>query len=320
MQVINKKILSFDYKDYVVDIKTADAQKSYKEGVTVLVTGCLTGKDNLKRKFAQSFFLAPQDNGYYVLNDVFRYVEEVEQLESGTVNGVDAAAPPSTLLDIRTWQVCYLVSFVVYFTLNSYIVPKKIFAEPNHVPDPPAPDPATAHEDADQIVVEKAYDASEHERELVNEKKPVAEITSHSHANDVTVDVESSPAAALEDAPKKLYASIVNVPKGSLGPTQVYVPTNFLNVSSKKVENQPAESAAPASVPEASAPSSTGTPDSSNTNEEGKPLCCLSLTEWPCRQQLLQQLIVPNLLEMLWFQYYKILHSSPELVYRFYQV
>ncbi|XP_015879817.3 nuclear transport factor 2 isoform X1 [Ziziphus jujuba] len=240
MQGINEKILSFDYKDYMVDIKTADAQKSYKEGVTVLVTGCLTSKDNLKRKFAQSFFLAPQDNGYYVLNDVFRYVEDVEQLESGAVNGVDAAAAPSLISE----------------------------PEPNHVPDPAALDPATAHEDADQIVVEKAYDASEYESELVNEKKPVAEIPSHSQWNDVTVDIESSSAAALEDAPKKSYASIVKVPKGSLGPTQVYVPTNFLNVSSKKVENQPAESAAPASVPEASAPSSTGTPDSSNTNEE----------------------------------------------------
>lgn len=48
------------------------------------------------------------------------------------------------------------------------------------------------------------------------------------------------------------------------------MPTNFLNVSSKKIENQSAESAAPASVLEASAPSSTGTPESSNTNEEGK--------------------------------------------------
>ena len=42
----------------------------------VLVTGCLTGKDNMRRKFVQTFFLAPQDTGYYVLNDVFRYVEE----------------------------------------------------------------------------------------------------------------------------------------------------------------------------------------------------------------------------------------------------
>lgn len=86
-----------DYPNHKTEINTADAQKSYKEGVTVLVTGCQTGKDNLKRKFAQSFFLAPQDNGYFVLNDVFRYVEDGEPLENHKVNGVnDAPRVPST--------------------------------------------------------------------------------------------------------------------------------------------------------------------------------------------------------------------------------
>lgn len=109
-QGINEKILSFDYKDYKAEIKTADAQKSYKEGVTVLVTGCLTGKDNLKRKFAQSFFLAPQDNGYFVLNDVFRYVEDVEQLESFSVNGVDAAAAASLIAEPGRFAIlCHLL-------------------------------------------------------------------------------------------------------------------------------------------------------------------------------------------------------------------
>lgn len=36
----------------------------------------------MKRKFTQTFFLAPQDNGYFVLNDVFRYVKESGKLET----------------------------------------------------------------------------------------------------------------------------------------------------------------------------------------------------------------------------------------------
>ncbi|KAL0332156.1 UNVERIFIED_CONTAM: Nuclear transport factor 2, partial [Sesamum calycinum] len=71
---INDKICSLDYKNYKAEIKTADAQDSYKDGVIVLVTGCLTGKDNLRKKFTQTFFLAPQDKGYYVLNDVFSFL------------------------------------------------------------------------------------------------------------------------------------------------------------------------------------------------------------------------------------------------------
>ena len=91
MQGINEKILSLNYKDYIAEIKTADAQQSFGEGVIVLVTGYLTGKDNVRKKFVQSFFLAPQEKGYFVLNDVFRYVEDNELADSVLVsaNGID---------------------------------------------------------------------------------------------------------------------------------------------------------------------------------------------------------------------------------------
>jgi nitrous oxidase accessory protein NosD len=90
-QAINEKILSFNYEDYTAEIKTVDAQDSHEKGVIVLVTGCLTGSDNLRRKFTQTFFLAPQDKGYFVLNDVFRYVEENELLQTNSVsvNGIN---------------------------------------------------------------------------------------------------------------------------------------------------------------------------------------------------------------------------------------
>ncbi|KAL5544634.1 hypothetical protein UlMin_008418 [Ulmus minor] len=94
MQAINDKILSLKYEDYKAEIKTADAQDSYGKGVIVLVTGCMTGKDNVRKKFTQSFFLAPQYNGYYVLNDVFRFVEEKEisQTNSVSANGISESA------------------------------------------------------------------------------------------------------------------------------------------------------------------------------------------------------------------------------------
>lgn len=87
-QAINDKIQSLDYKNYKAEIKTADAQDSYQGGVIVLVTGCLTGTDNVRRKFTQIFFLAPQEKGYFVLNDVFRYVDE-SQPSDVLPNGAD---------------------------------------------------------------------------------------------------------------------------------------------------------------------------------------------------------------------------------------
>ncbi|GMN42098.1 hypothetical protein TIFTF001_011315 [Ficus carica] len=238
MQGINEKILSFDYEECKVEIKTADAQKSYKDGVNVLVTGSLMGKDNLKRKFVQSFFLAPQDNGYFVLNDIFRYVEDGELLENRPVDGVD----------------------------ETTTVPLTPYPEPTHVPDPPAPDPVTSHQELDKTVVENRYDGSENERRLVNVEASVVE----SHGNDVLVEVESAYLAIPEDAPKKSYASIVRVAKGSPGLNKVYVPTNTAKVTPKRTENQPHGSAMPASVPELSAPSGTSTPESSNDNEEAE--------------------------------------------------
>ncbi|KAF9600928.1 hypothetical protein IFM89_014055 [Coptis chinensis] len=95
-------ILSMDYKKCKAEIKTIDAQDSYKGGVVVQVTGCLIVKDNMKRKFTQSFYLTPQDKGYFVLNDIFRYVIEYETVESDTVaiavNGVteNATSTPVT--------------------------------------------------------------------------------------------------------------------------------------------------------------------------------------------------------------------------------
>ncbi|CAN6571918.1 unnamed protein product [Malus baccata var. baccata] len=238
MQGINEKILSLNYNKYKAEIKTADAQKSYEDGVTVLVTGCLTGKDNLKRKFAQSFFLAPQDNGFFVLNDVFRFVEDGDLLENHSVNEVNDAA---TILSSQD-------------------------PEATHVPDPPAPDLETTQVEENPIIVEETYDTSDHERQYTTESE--MEPPSYSNGNDVTVAVEPASTTAQEDSSKKSYASIVKVPKGSPGPSKVYVPTNTVRVASKKAETNLPGPTAPASVPEASAPTSTSALESSDTSEE----------------------------------------------------
>ena len=117
MQGINEKILAMNYKDYIAEIKTADAQQSHGNGVIVLVTGYLTGRDKVGKKFAQSFFLAPQEKGFFVLNDVFRYVddEESEPAASDPVNSINenaAAAPqapePGAFYNISLSVPCYL--------------------------------------------------------------------------------------------------------------------------------------------------------------------------------------------------------------------
>ncbi|MQL84106.1 hypothetical protein Taro_016623 [Colocasia esculenta] len=65
---VSPVVFASPYNEYNSEIKTVDAQESYNNRVLVLVTGYLTGKDNIKKNFTQSF-LAPQDKGYFVLND-----------------------------------------------------------------------------------------------------------------------------------------------------------------------------------------------------------------------------------------------------------
>ncbi|XP_050226281.1 nuclear transport factor 2-like [Mercurialis annua] len=237
MQGINEKILSLNFKDYKAEIKTADAQTSYNNGVTVLVTGCLMGKDSLKRRFAQSFFLAPQNVGYFVLNDVFRYAEDSEPLENHPVNGIN----------------------------NVLIIPIVPKSEPSHAPDPSTPDPSTLVVDQDKVA-EKINEPVSSE-ELVYEKEVVVESQPHSNGNDVSIVVESASSVPQDDTPKKSYASIVKVAKGSPGPTKVYIPTNTIKVTPKKLETHSLP-AASATEPETSAPSSSEAAESSNAEEE----------------------------------------------------
>ncbi|XP_028796595.1 ras GTPase-activating protein-binding protein 2 [Neltuma alba] len=240
MKGINEKILSLNFKDFKAEIKTADAQKSHNDGVTVLVTGSLTGKDDLRRPFAQSFFLAPQDNGYFVLNDVFRYLEQSEPSEQHSVNVVDDAIDVLITSD----------------------------PDPSHVSDPSAPDAANSHANKDQNGAENAYVPSNLERQSLVEIEGAEEPQSQSNGVDVSQATELA-SSAQEDTPKKSYASILKVLRGSSEPNKVYVPTKAVKVVPKKIENQSVEPVESAAAPEPERePNSVNVPESSNNHEE----------------------------------------------------
>ncbi|KAL6878167.1 hypothetical protein ACP4OV_012337 [Aristida adscensionis] len=83
---INEKILSMDFKNCLIKIETADPQLSHNDGVLIVVTGSLTSNESICRGFTQSFFLAPQESGgYFVLNDVFRFIPRRQQDEINQV-------------------------------------------------------------------------------------------------------------------------------------------------------------------------------------------------------------------------------------------
>lgn len=59
-----------------------DSQASF-DNILITVVGEISNKSEPSRKFVQTFVLAEQPNGYYVLNDIFRYLTEEEEEFTG---------------------------------------------------------------------------------------------------------------------------------------------------------------------------------------------------------------------------------------------
>ncbi|PHT33644.1 hypothetical protein CQW23_25444 [Capsicum baccatum] len=95
---INEFIVSSHFKSNKVEVTTTDCQSSAAGGVLVVVTGCLIGQDESRKRFSQTFFLTPQEMGYYVLNDIFRFigVEESSTIVEEKVDKNVAVAPLAT--------------------------------------------------------------------------------------------------------------------------------------------------------------------------------------------------------------------------------
>lgn len=102
MQAINDRIKELDIQDCKVRVTNVDSQESFKN-IVVQVIGEMSNKAAPHRKFVQTFVLAEQPNGYFVLNDIFRYINEDEEdepeNEESSVNATITTADTPTTLD-----------------------------------------------------------------------------------------------------------------------------------------------------------------------------------------------------------------------------
>jgi hypothetical protein len=90
---IHKRILDLGFHDCKVLVSNVDSQASAHGGIIVQVLGEMSNKGSASQKFAQTFFLAEQPNGYYVLNDIFRYLKEDLEDEFEEAEAPVAKAP-----------------------------------------------------------------------------------------------------------------------------------------------------------------------------------------------------------------------------------
>ncbi|KAL1956347.1 hypothetical protein VTO42DRAFT_7430 [Malbranchea cinnamomea] len=77
-KAIHERIKGLDFHDCKVRVLNVDSQASF-DNIVVCVIGEISNKSEPSRKFVQTFILAEQPNGYYVLNDIFRYLVDEEE-------------------------------------------------------------------------------------------------------------------------------------------------------------------------------------------------------------------------------------------------
>lgn len=92
-QAIQDRIKQLDFHDTKVRVSNVDSQAS-SENIVIQVIGELSNKAAEPKKFVQTFVLAQQPTGYFVLNDIMRYIDEENDAETGAA--AETAEEPST--------------------------------------------------------------------------------------------------------------------------------------------------------------------------------------------------------------------------------
>ncbi|KAF9885611.1 hypothetical protein FE257_012702 [Aspergillus nanangensis] len=91
-KAIQEKIKNLDFQECKVRVLNVDSQASF-DNILVSVIGEISNKGEPSRKFVQTFVLAEQPNGYYVLNDIFRFMVDDEEIVNEETPSATAPAP-----------------------------------------------------------------------------------------------------------------------------------------------------------------------------------------------------------------------------------
>ncbi|KHG04260.1 Putative G3BP-like protein [Gossypium arboreum] len=182
-----------------IEIETINSLDSWNGGVLVMVSGSVKIKDfNGRRKFVQTFFLAPQDKGYFVLNDIFQFIDDETIYQH----------PASTLPEDKLDSKLNVSSPVAEPQVSDYALEEDFSEYVNsvHIEDNPV-DNYSIPEQPEQEAVED---------EDPVEEAPTEEETLVSH-HSVVNTVQEPPSIPLEEPvgepPRRTYASILSVPK-----------------------------------------------------------------------------------------------------------
>ncbi|KAI0194476.1 NTF2 and RRM domain-containing protein [Xylaria flabelliformis] len=91
-QTIQERIKDLDFQNCKVRVSNVDSQASF-ENIVIQVIGETSNKAGDPKKFVQTFVLAQQPSGYFVLNDILRFIDEEGEEEPTEQPEAEAEAP-----------------------------------------------------------------------------------------------------------------------------------------------------------------------------------------------------------------------------------
>ncbi len=246
-----------DIQDCKVRVLNVDSQASHNN-IVVQVIGEMSNKSEPHHRFVQTFVLAEQPNGYFVLNDIFRYLnddeDEIVEDEAPQEHAVaheEHASPAAPVADTEKAQDA----------VAEEAAAEKVDAKLEEVgqaeEETPAPDTnGVAAEPAAEPEAE-AEEAPESTKEVFEETSKVAD-TTPAAATGIEKPLEpeptraQTPAKSAEPAPaadvppvRKTWASMVGT-KASPAPAAP-IPTATAVPSQPKAQ-KPSQPAAPQSA------------------------------------------------------------------------
>jgi hypothetical protein len=267
-QAINKRIKELDFKDTKVRVTNVDSQGS-DANIVIQVIGEISNQGQPHQRFVQTFVLAEQTNGYFVLNDIFRYLADEPEEED---DQQESAAPA-----------------------NGVTEPASTVAVPEDADLGKSDEVATSEEDLNKVN-EKLQEAAE-------EEPSVEEATPAAPAQQVPEEVEQpaageAPAAVEEKANDEPEAATEEAtePEKPAAPTQTPAPQKAAPVAMPSGPPKPAAprtwaslaaSAAKVATPIVNAPASQQAPSQSKAATPAQPTAAAapSQTPAPARDQ-----------------------------------
>lgn len=282
-QLIQERIKKLEFQDCKVRISNVDSQSTVHgdlESIVIQVIGEMSNKGEDSKKFVQTFVLAQQPSGYFVLNDILRYIDEEEDEVSETPAqdaDVSAAATTTTTTEDQEQTATKDEEVVDAGKLDADTVDKKLEevtaedAEPAAV----AKEPETAEVEVPEATKEQTAPKAETTAaatETDNVEKEIAEeeVKKPEAPKDPSPTPAPAPAAARAPAPAPAE------PEKPKQPAQPAKPMTWASrVASTAGPTRPAvpvaKAATPAAAPTPRAPAPSGAKAAQQTPAAAKP-------------------------------------------------